>query len=127
MEKIPVILDTDIGSDIDDTWALIMMLNSPELDIKLITSTTGNTVERAKIIAKLLEISGHTEIPIGIGVNPDNHVCNQAAWVKDYNLADYPGQIYDDGVQAITETIMSSQKEITLICIGPLPNIGEAL
>ena len=36
--KIPVILDTDIGSDIDDTWALAMMLKSPELDVKLIVT-----------------------------------------------------------------------------------------
>ena len=37
--KTPVILDTDIGGDIDDTWALVMLLKSPELDPKLITTT----------------------------------------------------------------------------------------
>ena len=36
--KIPVILDTDIGGDIDDTWALAMLLKSPELDLKLVRS-----------------------------------------------------------------------------------------
>ena len=34
--KIPVILDTDIGDDIDDTWALGFLLRSPEFDVKLV-------------------------------------------------------------------------------------------
>jgi inosine-uridine nucleoside N-ribohydrolase len=55
VEKIPVILDTDIGSDIDDVWALVMLLNSPELDVKLILTANGDTVYRARIVAKLLE------------------------------------------------------------------------
>ena len=52
-DKIPVILDTDIGGDIDDTWALVMMLKSPELDVKLVTTDTGNTTYRAKVAALL--------------------------------------------------------------------------
>ncbi|MHC4739849.1 MAG: hypothetical protein ACYS9Y_13165, partial [Planctomycetota bacterium] len=47
-ETIPVILDTDICDDIDDTWALILLLQSPEFDIKLVTSAVGNTAQKAK-------------------------------------------------------------------------------
>ncbi len=47
--KIPVILDTDIGSDIDDTWALAFLLRSPELDLKLVTSATPDGAYRAWI------------------------------------------------------------------------------
>ena len=64
--KIPVILDTDIGDDIDDTWALAMLLNSPELDLKLVVTEEGNTPSRAKIAARLLEIAGRTDVPVGI-------------------------------------------------------------
>ena len=35
-KKIPVILNTDIGGDIDDSWALSFLLRSPELDTKLV-------------------------------------------------------------------------------------------
>ena len=49
---IPVILDTDIGDDIDDTWALAMLLKSPELDLKLVVSDTADTVHRAKIVGE---------------------------------------------------------------------------
>lgn len=125
--KIPVILDTDIGGDIDDTWALALMLKSPELDVKLITTDTGNTTYRAKIVAKMLEIAKRTDIPIGIGIHLDDNEGGQADWVKDYDLSSYPGVIYQDGVQAIIDTIMNSKEPITLICIGPLPNISAAL
>lgn len=68
-KRIPVILDTDIGGDIDDTWALAMLLNSPELDLKLVVTDTGNTTYRAKVAAKLLEVAGRTDVPIGIGLH----------------------------------------------------------
>lgn len=126
-QKIPVILDTDIGGDIDDTWALAMMLKSPELDIKLIVTDTGNTTYRAKIVAKMLEIAKRTDIPIGIGIHLSNDTGGQEPWVKDYNLSSYPGKIYEDGVGALIETIMNSSETITLICIGPVPNISSAL
>ncbi len=126
-KKIPVILDTDIGSDIDDTWALVMALNSPELDIKLIVSTTGDTILRAKIIAQLLEAAGRTDIPVAIGIPLEAIPCPQAPWVKNYNLADYPGQIVEDGVGAIVKTIMESAEPVTLVGLGPLPNIAAAL
>ncbi len=41
---IPVILDTDIGADIDDTWALAILLRSSELDLKLVTTTVTVTL-----------------------------------------------------------------------------------
>ena len=71
--KIPVILDTDIGGDIDDTWALAMMLKSPELDVKLVVTDTGNTTYRAKIAAKMLEIAGRTDVPVGVGLHLDDN------------------------------------------------------
>lgn len=125
--KIPVIFDTDIGDDIDDTWALIMLLQSPELDIKLVTTAVNNTPEKAKIVAKILETAGRTDIPVGIGIRQNKNSHRQRAWVKDYKLSSYPGTVYQDGVQAIIDTIMKSKKPITLIAVGPLPNIGAAL
>jgi len=116
--KIPVILDTDIGGDIDDTWALAVMLKSPELDVKLITSTTPDTVGRARIIAKMLTLSGRMEIPIGIGLGTSE---------ENYDFSPYKGIVHKDGVQAIIDTVTKSHRPITLICIGPLTNIAEAI
>lgn len=123
----PVILDTDICDDIDDTWAIAVMLQSPELDCKLITTAVGNTEAKAKVVAKFLEKVGRTNIPVGIGVKQNDGSHRQTPWAADYNLSSYPGRICKDGVQAIIDTIMGSPTRVTLIALGPLPNIAEAL
>lgn len=129
VKKIPVILDTDIGGDIDDTWALAMMLNCPELDVKLVVSDTGDTEYRAKICAKLLERAGRSDIPVGVGIRfpSDGPREAQALWVQDYDLSRYPGVVHPDGVRAIINTINAGPEPVTLIAIGPVPNIAEAL
>ncbi|MCX8108501.1 MAG: nucleoside hydrolase [Verrucomicrobiae bacterium] len=126
--KIPVILDTDIGDDIDDTWALGFLLRSPELDVKLVVGDHGKALYRAKLLAKFLEVAGRTDIPVGIGLDVNRQgEGHQSLWVADYNLNRYPGKIYPDGVRALVETVMNSAEPVTVIAIGPLPNIRAAL
>ena len=125
--KIPVIFDTDICDDIDDTWALAALLKSPELDVRLITTAVGNTEAKAKVVAKFLETVGRTDIPIGIGVQHHTGGHRQTEWAADYDLASYPGTIYTDGIQAIIETVMQSRKTVKIVAVGPLPNIAQAL
>ena len=125
--RIPVILDTDIGDDIDDTWALLMALRSPEIDLRLITVDYGNTAYRARLLAKLLEAAGRTDIPIGIGLRQGEGEGNQAEWVRGYELSQYEGTVHQDGVKALVDTIMGSPERVTLLCIGPVPNIEAAL
>lgn len=127
MKKIPVILDTDIGGDIDDTWALAMLLKLPELDLKLVVTDTGDTAYRARIAAKMLQIAGRTDVGVGVGIPYSGMGKPQEAWVSGYDLASYPGTVHEDGVAALIDTIMLSPEPITLICIGPVPNIGAAL
>ncbi len=127
MAKIPVILDTDIGSDIDDTWALAFLLRSPELDLKLVTTATPDAAYRARIAAKLLESCGRADVAVGIGRGGKSQVATQEAWVAGYDLARYPGTVHQDGVGAIIETIMTSPEPVTLAAIGPLPNVAAAL
>ena len=125
--KIPIIFDTDICDDIDDTWALALMLQSPEFDVKLITTAVRNTPSKAKVVAKFLQTVGRTDIPIGIGVQQGEAVHRQQAWIEGYELSSYPGAIHRDGVQAIIDTIMKSREPMVLIAVGPLPNVAAAL
>lgn len=127
---VPVILDTDIGDDIDDTWALAMLLKSPQLDLKLVTTTAGKAEYRATLLAKLLTAAGRTDVTVGLGAGGRDGTGGQQEWVKDYRLNDYPGKIADDGVQAMIDTIQAQaklQKPVTLIAIGPLHTVFEAL
>ena len=124
---LPVILDTDIGDDIDDTWALLMLLRMPEFDLKLAVGDYGNAIYRARLLAKLLELTGRSDVPIGIGIEQTDDPGNQSDWLGDYRLQDYPGVVHRDGVQVLIDTIHNSPEPITLLCLGPVPNIAEAL
>ncbi len=128
----PVILDTDIGDDIDDTWALVMLLRCPELDVKLITTTSNYPANRARHVAKILMLAGRTDIPIGVGASiPGQEPSEDATiiypWVKDVQLADYPGKVFADGPQAVIDTIHTSADPVTVIAIGPLSTLGEVI
>ncbi|MCK4627656.1 MAG: nucleoside hydrolase [Sedimentisphaerales bacterium] len=127
-KKIPVIYDSDIGDDIDDTWALGFLLKSPEFDVKLVVGDMGKPSYRTSLFGKFIERAGRTDIPIGIGLTVNKTGGGrQSDWIKGYDLKSYPGKVYKDGVQAIIDTIMQSPEPITLIAVGPLPNIAEAL
>ena len=124
---IPVILDTDIGFDVDDVWALAFLLKCEELDIRLITTTTGDTLYRAGLVAKILDLAGRADIPIGVGIPLDHNARTHEAWLGDYNLDQFPGEVFLDGVGAICRTITESSQRVKVIGIGPLPNIAAAL
>jgi inosine-uridine nucleoside N-ribohydrolase len=126
-KRVPVILDTDIGDDIDDTWALAMLLGCPEVDLKLVVTDFGDTVTKARLVAKLLEAMGRSDIPVGIGLKTSDAQINQAQWLGDYDMKTYPGEVHEDGVQALIDAIHAAPEPVTLLVIGPVPNIREAL
>lgn len=128
--RVPVVLDTDIGSDIDDTWALALLLRSRDLDLKLVLTETGDARYRAAIAAKMLEVAGRTDVAVGLGkdfgpmAEADR---NQGPWIRGYDLAHYPGQVHADGVGALIELVMKSPAPLTIIAIGPVPTLAAAL
>ena len=127
---IPVILDTDIGTDIDDTWALAMLLRSPELDLKAVVTSHGDTGYRALLVAKMLDLAGRTDIPVGEG-SGDGHLApdrrGQEAWLEGYQATDYRGIYRRDGVALMVETIMASPEPVTVLAIGPASTVADAL
>ncbi len=125
--RIPIILDTDIGDDIDDTWALAMLLKSPEFDLKLVTTTHGKAAYRARLIARLLEVAGRTDVPIGLGAGGLDGTGRQQPWVEGFDLKKYPGKLYEDGVQALVDAVMKAPRPITIISIGPSTTVASAL
>ena len=125
--RTPLILDTDIGDDIDDTWALLMLLRCADLDLKLALTDFGNTIYRSRVLAKNLELTGNSHVPVGIGLDATDKAGNQSEWLGDYALDQYPGQVYQDGIARLIDIVMTSPEKVTLLCIGPVTNIAEAL
>ena len=68
---VPLVLDTDIGSDVDDALALAFALKHPDIDLRAITTVADDVVLRAHIAHKLLQIAGRTDIPVAPGVGWD--------------------------------------------------------
>ena len=130
--SVPVLLDTDIGTDIDDAWALAMLLASPELDLRLVTTVSGETDYRGGLCARLLDVAGRADIPIGLGISgplrvpPAMQGRPQGNWADARNLATHP-TVHADGVQALIDAIEASAEPPVVLAIGPLTNIAEAL
>jgi len=121
----PVILDTDIGDDIDDSWALALLLRSPEFEVKLITVAHDNTPVKAKIAAKYLELVGRTEIPIAVGRKTSDRPPRLSPWVKDF--VPIRAKILKEGAaEAICRTLRENPGAI-LFAIGPVENVADAL
>ena len=57
-KKTPILLDTDIGTDIDDAFAVALIARSPELELLGVTTVSGDTHARARLAAKLLWEAG---------------------------------------------------------------------
>lgn len=124
----PVVLATDIGTDVDDTWALAQLLRTPEVDLRLVVTETGDPEYRASVAAKLLERADRTDVSVGLGVGGDDRgqaERNQGPWVDDYDLSAYPGTVHEDGVAAFRELVADASP--TVVSIGPTPSLAAAL
>jgi purine nucleosidase len=118
-----VIIDTDIGDDIDDAFALDLALTSPELNILGISAAWGDTSLRARMLDRMMCELGRTDIPIQAGpATKSNSAFSQAPWAKEG--IERP---HSDAVSFLLEQINRYPGEITLVALGPLANIGVAI
>ncbi|HEY1159116.1 MAG TPA: nucleoside hydrolase [Terracidiphilus sp.] len=117
------ILDTDIGDDIDDAFALALALRSPELRILGVTTEYGDTELRARLLDRYLGAVGRGDIPVAAGVpTPHTNVFTQAAYASHEPEGKHP-----DGVEILLGQIRAHPGEITLMAIGPLVNVQAAI
>ena len=123
----PIILDTDLGDDIDDTWALAYLLGTPKVELKLVVTASDNTPTKARLVAKILASMGHEEVPLGVGVKTSSEPIHQAAWLGDYALSAYKGKVHEDGVDAMIALLRAAKSPITVCVIGPQTNLAEAV
>src|SRR5258708_2828153 len=67
--RIPIIFDTDIGDDIDDALALALALQSPELDVRAVTTVIDDVESRTRLAWKELGLYGRRDIPLATGAS----------------------------------------------------------
>src|SRR5689334_42104 len=122
--KAKIILDTDIGDDIDDAWALGFVISYTEFAPLGITIAHGNTPARAKIACKLLHVTRRDDIPVFVGRKTNDKVFQQYSWAEDFT-AKRPEK--KTAADFIVETVRRYPGEVTLLAVGPLQNIADAL
>jgi len=123
--KEKVIIDTDIGDDVDDAFALALAVKSPELEILGVTTTFGDTETRAKIVDRLLGELGRADIPVMAGkASATKSPMSQWRYAEGGHFAK---SSHGDAAEFILDEIRKHPGEITLIAIGPLMNVGAAI
>jgi inosine-uridine nucleoside N-ribohydrolase len=121
-----VIIDTDIGDDVDDAFALALALSSDHLQIIGVTTAWGDTSLRARLAQRLLNETGHGGITIAAGPQTGGSTAafTQARWADQYP---HPTKEWPDAVDFILSAIRKNPGEITLISLAPLSNVGALI
>jgi purine nucleosidase len=130
---IRAILDTDIGTDVDDCLALALILGSPEFVLEGVTCVYGDVELRGRIVRELLTLRGRAEVPIRLGTR------RPLLGLRDVYWAGHEGQgLLTEGeetaafstehaVDFIVRTVMEHPGQIHLLAIGPLTNVAVAM
>ena len=127
-----ILLDTDIGTDVDDLVALALALCSPELELVGVTTVYGDVALRARMVAKMLLLAGREAVPVACGAREPLLGRPPMYWSghegegllePDETL---PPPATEHAVDLIVRTVMARPGEITLVTIGPLTNAALA-
>lgn len=136
-ERLPIILDTDIGTDVDDVVALGLLLRAPNVDLRAVTTVYVDAALRARYVQRVLAAAGRSDVVIGRGI--DRPLLNRDAlfwegWegegvlngVDDKTEPAWTESL-PHAVDVLVETVMAHPGEITIVAIGPLTNLAVAL
>lgn len=127
-DKVPILFDTDIGSDIDDAVALAYLLSQPRCDLLGVTTVTGEPMVRAQLVDAVCQSFGRKDVPIHSGAGKPMIVPQRQPEVPQRTvLAKYPHResfAPNVAVDFLRQTIRSRPSEITLLTVGPLTNAG---
>lgn len=128
--KTPIILDCDIGTDIDDTFAVALAVLSPELDLRGVTTVSGDTQARALMACRLLTAAGRRELPVAAG--KPNQPPQTLRGVQEQYIRQPPAfraskPMKEPAVEFIHKQLKANPGQITLVAVGPLSNIAQLL
>ena len=132
--RIPVVVDLDIGDDIDDSFALALLLASPEFDLRGISTAWGDTALRARLVKRLLRELGRDEVPVAEGVVTKSQTAfTQARWASGphrpgtADAAPAPSAAGNSSVDFLLAQAARQPGQLTLLALGPLTNVAAAI
>ncbi len=136
MTKRYVLLDTDIGDDIDDALALLMLLKMEEITLVGVTTVFANTPLRARLAKRILHLSGNPRIPVyaGLGDALAYQVDKQRSFVQytreledaRYRADNSDPENGEEAVDFLLEQCERYGENLTILAIGPYTNVAAA-
>jgi inosine-uridine nucleoside N-ribohydrolase len=121
-----IIIDSDIGDDIDDAFALGLALSSPEFEILGVSASFGDTPARARMLDRMLGELGRSDIPVAMGA-PANVNLNAFTQRRYAEGGSFARATHANSVDFILDQARKYPGQVTLVAIGPLPNIGAMI
>lgn len=124
-----IVIDTDVGFDVDDAYALAFAARSPELTVEGVTTVYGDTLLRASVACKVLRLAGRSDIPVVAGLGEP-----LSRW-KRAHMFGFEGEgILEEGdelpqvpTNAVEFLLSKCSSKVTLVTIGPLTNVAAAI
>lgn len=134
---IPVVLDTDIGTDIDDAYALVLAATSPEIDLRAVVTVNHDVALRACIARRLLDLMGRRDVPVLAGIGTARTPGVTLGWIghegRGIDLSD-PRLRQAIQSRPLTETVAEAIMEcsgdsgpLALVPVGPLTNVASLI
>ena len=139
MKKYICVLDTDIGDDIDDAFALALLLENQEIELKAVTTVYKNTKLRAHQAKQLLKTYGSdVDVYYGEGMPltgyivpfRTEHVHETGDLINNHPCqydSSMNGEVKENAVDKIISLAKEYQNELILVAVGPLTNIAAAI
>ena len=132
---IPLLLDTDIGDDVDDAFALLLAARQPAIELLGVTTVYGPVQERALIARKLLDTAGRSDVPVAVGEgitlagrDPGRVLTSGQGYVDLSEWERLAAALHPQpGVDFLIETVLSAPEPPVLVALGPLTNVAAAL
>lgn len=150
-QKQKIIFDCDLGDDIDDAYALSLLLTMQDrYEILGITTCYGRTEDRARLAHKMLANVGQSHIPVYVGRNTSkqnaraNWFAEQFYWAEGYKPAPKVAPVFANQYRqtiglsplkhhepSAAEFIQSSLKkfpgEVVIFSVGPVTNFADII
>jgi inosine-uridine nucleoside N-ribohydrolase len=130
-QKIPILLDTDIGGDVDDAFALALALASPEVELVGVTTVGEGAEDRAWMVCRFLTAVGKREVPVAWGRDkqPASAIEGQIQYRRHpaviFNRTAKP--VKESAVDLMYAKLKAQPGKLTLVAIGPLTNVARLL
>jgi pyrimidine-specific ribonucleoside hydrolase len=131
VKRVPIILETDIGGDVDDMYALVLAASSPKVDLRAVTTLYGTVALRSALARKVLLLMGKDQVPVASGeaLPLDGHLLRLACWqdhgaipgAKESGVSPLPA------VELMARVVKAAKAKVVIVSVGGLSNSASFL